>query len=139
LEILLRFEQNIINTERLFDPTIKDREIHYYNIAQMIMAKNIEVVVAESDGEIIGSGYLRIENSKIYLKHQKYAYLGFMYVEPGYRGKGVNQKIVEALKNWSITQKVIELRLEIYNDNLRAIKAYEKTGFAKHMIEMRIG
>ena len=139
LEALLRFERNIINTERPFDPTIKDGEIHYYDIAQMIMAENVEVAVAEFDGEVIGSGYARIENSKIYLKHPKQAYLGFMYVEPGHRGKGVNQKIVEALKNWSITQNVTELRLEVYNDNLAAIKAYEKTGFAKHMIEMRIG
>jgi ribosomal protein S18 acetylase RimI-like enzyme len=138
LEVLLRFEQNIINTERPFDPTIKDGDIHYYNIAQMIMAENVEVLVAEFGGNVIGSGYARIEKSKIYLKYQKHAYLGFMYVEPAYRGKGVNQKIVEALKNWSIAQNVTELRLEVYNDNLYAIKAYEKTGFTKHMIEMRI-
>ncbi len=139
LEVLLRFEQNIIDTERPFDPTIKDGEIHYYDIAQMIIAENVEVVVAEFDGDVIGSGYALIESSKIYLKHQKQAYLGFMYVEPSYRGQGVNQKIVEVLKHWSLEQKVTELRLEVYNDNLSAIKAYEKTGFAKHMIEMRIG
>jgi ribosomal protein S18 acetylase RimI-like enzyme len=139
LQVLLCFEQSIIDTERPFDPTIKDGEIHYYDIAQMIMAENVEVLVAEFDGEVIGSGYARIETAKIYLKHQKHAYLGFMYVEPGYRGKGINRKIVDALKNWSIAQNVTELRLEVYNDNVAAIKAYEKTGFTRHMIEMRIG
>ncbi len=30
-------------------------------------------------------------------KHERYAYLGFMYVHPDYRGKGVNSKIIEGL------------------------------------------
>jgi ribosomal protein S18 acetylase RimI-like enzyme len=138
LDILLDFEQNIINTERPFDATIKGENIHYYDIAQMITSPHIEVVVAELGSEIIGSGYARIETSKIYLKHQKHAYLGFMYVVPEYRGKGINKKIIEALKLWSAAQNVTEFRLEVYNDNLSAIKAYEKIGFAKLMIEMRM-
>ncbi len=64
----------------------------------MINASHVEIVVAEIRSEIIGSGYARIESAKPYLKHQKHAYLGFMYVVPDYRGKGVIQKIIEALK-----------------------------------------
>jgi ribosomal protein S18 acetylase RimI-like enzyme len=138
LDILLDFEQNIINTERPFDVTINSEHIHYYDIAQMITSSHIEVVVAELGLEIVGSGYARIETSKIYLKHQKHAYLGFMYVVPEYRGKGINKKIIEALQQWSAVQNVTEFRLEVYHDNLPAIKAYEKIGFAKLMIEMRM-
>jgi len=105
----------------------------------MINAPHIELLVAEASGEIIGSGYARIENAKPYLKHQHHAYLGFMYVAPEHRGKGVVQKIIEALKQWSITQNITELRLEVYQDNIAAIKAYEKIGFTKHMIQMRMG
>jgi ribosomal protein S18 acetylase RimI-like enzyme len=139
LEILLRFEQNIIAAERPFDKTLKSGHIHYYDIEEMIKAPHIEVVVAESNGEIIGSGYARIETAKAYLAHQQYAYLGFMYVDPSHRGQGVNKKIVEALKQWSIEQNITELRLEVYNNNLAAIKAYEKVGFTRHLIEMRMG
>lgn len=138
LGILLDFEQNIINTERPFDVTINSEHIHYYDIAHMITSPHIEVVVAELGLEILGSGYARIETSKIYLKHQKHAYLGFMYVVPEYRGKGINKKIIEALQQWSVAQNVTEFRLEVYHDNLPAIKAYEKIGFAKLMIEMRM-
>lgn len=139
LDILLDFEQNIIKAERPFDATLKDGHINYYDIAYMIGAAHIEVVVAESGGEIVGSGYARIQDAKIYLKHEKYAYLGFMYVKPEHRGKGVNKMIIDALKNWSVAQNVTEFRLEVYNDNLPAIKAYEKVGFKKHMITMRMG
>jgi GNAT superfamily N-acetyltransferase len=136
---LLRFEQGVINAERPSDSTLKAGLIHYYDIPEMINAPHIELVVAELDNKVIGCGYARIENSKPYLRHKEYAYLGFMYVEPAQRGKGVNGKIINALKQWSIEQNITEMRLEVYYTNLTAIKAYEAAGFTKHMIEMRIG
>ncbi len=139
LETLLQFEQGVINAERPFDSTLKTEPTHYYDLKEMISATHIELLVAESGDEIIGSGYARIENAKPYLKHQQHAYLGFMYVKPENRGKGVNQKIIKALKQWSISQNITEMRLDVYQNNLAAITAYEKVGFAKHMIHMRMG
>ncbi len=139
LHTLLRFEQGVINAERPFDSTLKNTNIQYYDIVEMITASHIELIVAEIEAEVIGSGYARIEDSKTYLQHQKHAYLGFMYVEPKHRGKGINKKIIEALKQWALSQNITELRLDVYNNNLGAIKAYEKAGFTKHMIQMRMG
>ncbi len=138
INILLDFEQGVIKAERPFDTTLKPDPLHYYDIEEMMNAAHIELVVAESDRKIIGSGYARLEKSKHYLQHSKHAYLGFMYVDPDYRGKGVNQKIIEALKAWSLSQNVTEMRLDVYFNNGNAIKAYEKAGFVKHMIEMRM-
>lgn len=138
LETLLRFEQGVINAERPFDSTLKNTNIQYYDIVEMITASHIELMVAEIETEVIGSGYARIEDSKPYLQHQKHAYLGFMYVHPEHRGKGINKKIIEALKQWARAQNITELRLDVYNNNLGAIKAYEKVGFTKHMIQMRM-
>ena len=138
LEKLMEFEQAIINAERPFDPTLKAEKIHYYDIEKMISAPHIEVLVAEIDLEIIGSGYARIEIAKPYLNHLNYAYLGFMYTVANHRGKGVNAKIIEALKKWCTLQDVFEMRLDVYNDNTSAIKAYEKVGFKKHLVNMRM-
>lgn len=139
LEKLLAFEQGIIAAERPFDPTLKQEKIHYYNIEKMISASHIEVLVAEIDSEVIGSGYARIETAKPYLNHERYAYLGFMFTDLNHRGIGVNSKIIAALKDWCRSQNIFELRLDVYNDNASAIKAYEKVGFKKHLINMRIG
>jgi GNAT superfamily N-acetyltransferase len=87
---------------------------------------------------LVGCGYARIETAKHYLQHPQHAYLGFMYVLPGHRGKGINKFIVEALKTWTRARGLTELRLDVYFDNLAAISAYEKSGFTKHMIEMRM-
>ena len=138
METLLRFEQGVIKAERPFDITLKPGPIHYYDIEEMIKASHIELVVAELNGKIVGSGYARLEEAKPYLRHARHAYLGFMYVDPDYLGRGVNQKIIEALRTWSLSQNVSEMRLDVYFKNDNAIRAYEKAGFVKHMIEMRM-
>ena len=138
LEVLLEFEQGIIEAERPFDSTIKEGEIHYYDLGQLIESPNAEVVVAEIDHQIIGSGYAVIRNAQAYLKHSRYAYLGFMYVKPEHRGKGINRAILEALKQWVISQKITEIRLEVYDDNDIAKNAYQKAGFKAHLLEMRM-
>jgi ribosomal protein S18 acetylase RimI-like enzyme len=138
LPILLEFEQELIAAERPFDTTLKPAKINYYDIQKMIMASHIEVAVAEINNKIVGSGYARIEEAKPYLSHQHYGYLGFMYTNPQYRGNGINANIIDYLKQWCISKNIHELRLDVYNDNDSAIKAYEKVGFKKHLINMRI-
>ena len=138
LPTLRRFEQGVIAAERPFDGQIKEDPVHYYDLENMIAASHIELVVAELDGEVVGSGYARIENARHFLKHQLHAYLGFMFVDPAFRGKGVNKEIIYALKNWAISQGITEMLLEVYDGNLPAIKAYEKVGFSKQLIAMRM-
>ncbi|MBE9462338.1 GNAT family N-acetyltransferase [Dyadobacter subterraneus] len=138
LPTLLRFEQGVINAERPFDQLIKPDPVHYYDIKEMIRASHIELLVAEIDGQVVGSGYARIEKAKHFLKHPLHAYLGFMYVDPLFRGKGINSKIIQRLKEWAISQNISELRLDVYEGNEPAIKAYEKVGFCKQLINMHM-
>jgi GNAT superfamily N-acetyltransferase len=139
MDTLLQFEQGVISAERPLDPTLKDGHINYYNLPELITSPNCHLVVAELAGEVIGSGYARIETSKIYLNHPQYAYLGFMYVLPQHRGKGVNKMVIAALQEWAASQGINELRLEVYCQNAPAIKAYQKVGFISHMLAMRKG
>jgi len=136
---LLRFEQGVVGAERAYDPTLKPHPNFYYDIPRMIEDPFTQLVVAECNGELIGCGYARIEASKHFLQHHRHAYLGFMFVEPKWRGKNINQRIIENLKQWTITNGVPEMRLEVYIENLAAIKAYEKAGFSKLLVEMRMG
>jgi len=137
LEQLLGFEQDLIKAERPFDPTLKADPINYYDLKSLLTSPLAEVVVAETDNKVIASGYARIDKSKPFLKHSTHAYLGFMYVLPEYRGQGINKKIMDALKDWAVSQNITEFSLEVYYDNISAIKAYEKIGFSKYILEMR--
>ncbi|TQV85541.1 GNAT family N-acetyltransferase [Aliikangiella coralliicola] len=138
LPTLLSFEQGIIEYERPFDPTLKREKISYYDIEKMIDDNQVEVLVAEYQNELIGSGYAKIVQSKPYLTHSQHCYLGFMYVSPNHRGRGVNQLIVNGLKEWALSRGINEIRLEVYGENAGAIKAYEKAGFKRNLVEMRI-
>ena len=140
LDQLLAFEQAMIEAERPFDETIRSGgDVHYYDIEALISSPEAEVLVAELGSEIIGSGYARIEASDAYLRHDKHSYLGFMYVVPEHRGKGVNRLIIDRLEEWSLSQGVTEMRLEVYTANSAAIKAYEKSGYNALILTMRKG
>jgi ribosomal protein S18 acetylase RimI-like enzyme len=137
LDQLLVFEQALIKAERPFDPTVKPDPINYYDLKAMLTASHIEVAVAEINDQVIASGYARIDKSKSFLKHSNHGYLGFMYVLPEQRGKGINKQIIDHLKKWAAAQGINEFRLEVYYDNESAIKAYEKIGFIRYSLEMR--
>lgn len=138
LDVLLEFEQGVIEAERPFDPTLADGRITYYDLIVLIASDDAQVVVVEHHSKIIASGYALKKRARHYLDHEYYSYLGFMYTHPNFRGKGVNALVVEALKEWSFSKGLTEIRLTVYDENEPAIRAYEKIGFKKHIIEMRI-
>ena len=138
IEILLSFEKGIIATERPFDNSLKEGEIHYYDLMALIRERRSEVLVAAVDNEIVGSGYAKIVQAKTYQKFTEYAYLGFMYVKPAFRGQGINQQILQALIAWAKTQHLTEVRLEVYDENTVAKNAYLKAGFKANLLEMRL-
>ena len=135
---LLEFEQKLIEAERPFDPTIRQPPVKYYDLKALLLDEHVGVYVAEYDGKLVSSGYGMSRKARHYLDHEEYAYLGFMYTLPEFRGKGINQMILRALQDWAKSMGLNELRLTVYEDNLPAVKAYEKAGFQKHIVEMRL-
>lgn len=139
LEILLEFEQGIVTAERPFNSTLIDGEIHYYDLKEFIQSPDATLIVIEDNHEIVASGYALIkESEKYYNDFKSYAYLGFMYVKPEYRGQGINKIITDELVNWAKSRNVSEVRLDVYAQNASAIKAYEKAGFEPHLLTMRL-
>ncbi|MCW5517693.1 GNAT family N-acetyltransferase [Muriicola sp. Z0-33] len=138
LPVLLDFEQALIRAERPFDVTIRPDPVSYYDIEEYILSKEVEVVVAQCNGQIVSSGYALAKMARSYLDHEAYGYLGFMYTLPEFRGRGINQKIVAKLIAWCTKRGLHEVRLTVYQQNNPAIIAYEKAGFKSHITEMRL-
>ncbi|MGE8433891.1 GNAT family N-acetyltransferase [Chryseobacterium joostei] len=139
LKILLEFEQGIVSAERPFNSTLIDGEIHYYDLNEFIQSPDATLIVVEDNNEIVASGYALIKKSdKDYNNFKSYAYLGFMYVKPEYRGKGINKLITDELVNWAKSRNISEVRLDVYAQNDSAIKAYEKAGFEPLLLTMRL-
>ncbi|MDQ0067893.1 GNAT family N-acetyltransferase [Chryseobacterium lathyri] len=139
LKVLLEFEQGIVSAERPFNSTLMDGEIHYYDLLHLIQAEDSLVLVTEENNEIIASGYARIKKPENnYSNFDRYAYLGFMYVKPEHRGKGVNKLILDELIRWAKSKDISEVRLDVYAQNESAVKAYEKAGFESLLVTMRM-
>ncbi len=137
LPVLLQFEQDLIAYERPFAPNLKKGKISYYNLAAYIENPAIRVIVAEVEGQVVGSGYALIRENKAYKAPQQYVYLGFMYVVPEYRGQGINGLIMKDLIHWGKVQGYTEVQLEVYAENESAIKAYAKAGLVPEILTMR--
>ncbi|WP_298549105.1 GNAT family N-acetyltransferase [uncultured Aquimarina sp.] len=139
LPILLDFEQGIVQAERPMDPTLKtDEKINYYDLGDYIKADHTEVVVVEVEGEIVGSGYGQIRDRKEFFKQSQMGYIGFMYVKEAFRGQGISQQIIQYISDWFAVKGIDEIQLDVYDQNPRAIRAYEKAGFEKYLVRMRM-
>ena len=136
--VLLEFEQKVLEAERPYNSSIKLLGASYYNLKDLLTSKNSYLVVAEVKDTIVASGYAQVRTSKPSLTHDLHCYLGFMYVVPEYRRLGINQKIVEKLVTWSNSQGIPDCYLDVYAGNKAAIRAYQKVGFVKSMIEMKL-
>lgn len=139
LPTLLTFEQNIIAVERTMDPTlIQDQSISYYPLEEHLDALDTEVLVAEIEGQIVGSVFGQIRSRKAFHQTSQMGYIGFMYVKKAQRGQGVSQQLIKAITEWFNQHDIFEIFLQVYAQNPRAIRAYEKIGFENHLIEMRL-
>ncbi|QLC65524.1 GNAT family N-acetyltransferase [Flavobacterium sp. LPB0248] len=134
---LAEFLQHLVHAERPFDVTLKDGEIFYYSIEEFIFDPKSELLVIDFNNQIIGCGYAQIRQAKPYQKHDFFGYLGFMFVDPEFRGKGLNNLLIDRLKKWVLSQGITEVRLEVYHDNEAAVNAYKKAGFKPILTTMR--
>lgn len=138
LPVLKEFEQGIIATERPFNDCLKSEHFCYYDIGALIESGSATVMVAESNGKIIASGYARIRESKPHLVHAKHIYLGFMYVAESHRGQSINKLVVDALIVWGKEQGLNDFYLEAYAQNQSATSAYKKLGFEPSLVELKL-
>ena len=138
LSTLLEFEKRLIEYERDFTPNLKKSDFNYYNLKSYINDPEISVVVAEEENKLIASGYALIRENKIYKIPDRLIFLGFMYVIPEYRGKGINKKVLDYLIAWGKNKGINEFQLTVYAQNESAINAYKKSGFSFETITMRL-
>ena len=138
IDILHAFELGIIETERPLEPTLRRDPYHYYNLPKMLEDENATVYVAEVNGRIVGSGNVAIKQSKHYNNISHYAYIGLIYVVPEYRGKNIVHLLMDNIKEWSKSKGITDMRLMVYDKNTVAVKSYEKYGFTKNLVEMRL-
>lgn len=135
---LLNHEQSVLAAERPFNPIIRDKGAYYYQLDKLLVDEAAYVLVGEVEGNIIATGYVQIRPSKPALRHENHGYLGFMYVDPAFRGQGLNQRVIRQLVEWARQKGISDFYLDVYANNESATRAYEKLGFVPTLMEMRL-
>lgn len=131
VDSLLVLEQGIIDSERPYDRFLKENNVTYYDFPELISDADSYLMVVESNDRIVGSGYAQARVSRPCHVHDQHCYLGFIYLEPEFRGRGLGASIVEDLKQWGLNRGLSHFHLNVYSDNKSAIRAYEKAGFSQ--------
>ncbi len=83
-------------------------------------------IVAEADGRIVGNLGITREDAPV-TRH--IASLG-MAVAPEWRGRGVGAALLAEAFSWARWAEVEKIELTVYPQNDRAIRLYERFGFA---------
>jgi len=135
---LRQLEQELIDFERPYDRFIRDSNVIYYDLNDLISSTKSIVILAEMGSEFVASGYGQIRESKSYITSEEHCYLGFIYVKLDYRGTGLSRRIVDMLVDWAKRQGIKHFLLDVYSDNSGAIRAYEKFGFKPRSVSMEL-
>ena len=94
-------------------------------IAQASTGGQLAQFVADPGGRLIGHAGGTV------LPEEPQATVVFaVYITPAHRGRGVLRELVEAVAEWSLAMGRAELMLEVVVGNDRAVRAYERLGFA---------
>ena len=142
--ILRRLEQLVVDAERPFDSkpgTIRTSNVQYYDLESLIagegQSSQLLLLEDSASGAVRATGYVQVRRSQAHKTHREHGYLGFMWVDPALRGRGVNQLLIAALLKVAREQlRVTHFYLDVFSNNAPAVRAYEKAGFAPLLTNM---
>ncbi|WP_420960797.1 peptidase C39 family protein [Brucella sp. IR073] len=113
IEALLRIEERCFDADRISRRSFRD----------LLASSTAETIVAEEDGAIIGYAMI------LFRKGTSLARLYSIAVDPDAKSRGVGTRLLEAAEQAAFDHDRLLLRLEVREDNARAIALYRRHGF----------
>ena len=100
-------------------------------IEQGINSENDALLVAESDGELIGAIRLSVNETMPHpiLVPRRYVQVHEITVKERFRHAGVGKALMEKGHQWAASKGIHEIELTVWEFNKDAIALYEKLGY----------
>lgn len=98
------------------------------------LAEGETVLVAESEGQVVGFLYLKTEAD--FLTGEAQAYLADVAVREDFEGRGAGRALLEAAEAWARAQGHRVLALEVFAANSRARAFYARMGFLEQTLKL---
>lgn len=147
-KLMVKLQEHFAKVDTLKESLpFKDQKSAHDYIQRMIddsESMNGAIYVAEEAGSIVGFIQGVVINHSpgddvvFDATHipRKDGWIGLLFVEPGHRGMGVGQKLMDRIKIYFENEGCDTLRLLVLSDNTHAVEIYKKYGFIKHEVEM---
>ncbi|MCS7115409.1 MAG: ribosomal protein S18-alanine N-acetyltransferase [Candidatus Bathyarchaeota archaeon] len=123
-------DASIRHLDRLYDierECFKSEAFSKQQIAQLLTHQNSVSLIAKDENTIVGFviGVIYPENEKLT------GHILTIDVHPSHRRMGVGAKLLQEIEKIFIGKGVEKCRLEVREDNLAALKLYQKLGYKK--------
>ena len=102
-------------------------------------AENGSVLVAESDGKVVGFAYFEYEPTLYAELATKVAWLHDIYVDPASRGEGVGSDLIAKVRHEAKQLGANKVLLSVAVQNAEGHRLFERKGFKTTMHEMMLG
>jgi ribosomal-protein-alanine acetyltransferase len=110
---LLDIENSVFSSDRL-----SPRSMRHH-----LSAKSSQLLVCETRGNIVGYALLALR------KNSRHARLYSIAIDPALRQPGMGRALLQACETAAAKHKCADLRLEVREDNPRAIQLYLQSGY----------
>ncbi|HEV7700918.1 MAG TPA: GNAT family N-acetyltransferase [Pyrinomonadaceae bacterium] len=101
-------------------------------------AEKGSVLVAESDGEVVGFAYFEYEATAYAELATRVVWLHDIFVDPAARGGGAGMALIDGVKNAAKELGADKVLLTVAAENAAGHKLFKSTGFEKTMDEMML-
>lgn len=96
-----------------------------------LLIQNKEIYVSVIDGEVVGYivfGIVEKKNLNPKFRYRKQLNIDAMCVDKNYRGKGIGTSLLNYVEQIAIDNGCTDMYLTVNEENVNAIKTYEKFG-----------
>ena len=111
----------------LTPPSAVSQPSEAFFIGEMLRTGDGLALVAEADGDPIGTVQISLERSAVS------SHIGTLsiVVAEGWREVGIGSALIEAAQRWARDHGLLKVALAVFPDNARAIAVYERAGFVR--------
>ena len=89
--------------------------------------ENVAYVAKDENGQPVGFIWL-IESTSGFTA-AAFGWIMCIYVEAGFRGKGIGRRLMNLGERWARERGLIDIILNVFNQNEAAIRLYESIGY----------
>lgn len=105
------------------------REVSWYANIALSNQSDLAMIVAEDDGKVVGYIVVGIDKSRSEIYGFKWGYIVSLAVDPEHQGRGIGSSLIRRGLDWLRDKKVKYVEVLTDQNNIAAIRAYEKNNF----------